>query len=222
MDDLKLYASNKKPLESLIQTVRVFSNDIVMEFPATKCALLIMKKGKMVNSDKIALPNETTIKGLKQGNSYNYLKVIRAYRMKHHEMKENAKIEYYKQVRKILETKLNGGNIITEINTWAISLLRYSAAFLDWARAEFEQMDRRTRKFMTMHRALNPKSDVARIYLSRKEGGRGLISVEDIAKLAILGLEKYALTSEEVLLVAARKVDGDYEQHLGMTESERI
>ena len=218
MDDLKLYASNKKPLESLIQTVRVFSNDIVMEFPATKCALLIMKKGKMVNSDKIALPNETTIKGLKQGNSYNYLKVIRAYRMKHHEMKENAKIEYYKQVRKILETKLNGGNIITEINTWAISLLRYSAAFLDWARAEFEQMDRRTRKFMTMHRALNPKSDVARIYLSRKEGGRGLISVEDIAKLAILGLERYALTSEEVLLIAARKVDGDYEQHLGMTE----
>ena len=222
MDDLKLYASNKKPLESLIQTVRVFSNDIVMEFPATKCALLIMKKGKMVNSDKIALPNETTIKGLKQGNSYNFLKVIRAYRMKHHEMKENAKIEYYKQVRKILETKLNGGNIITEINTWAISLLRYSAAFLDWARAEFEQMDRRTRKFMTMHRALNPKSDVARIYLSRKEGGRGLISVEDIAKLAILGLERYALTSEEVLLIAARKVDGDYEQHLGMTESERI
>ena len=222
MDDLKLYASNKKPLESLIQTVRVFSNDIVMEFPATKCALLIMKKGKMVNSDKIALPNETTIKGLKQGNSYNYLKVIRAYRMKHHEMKENAKIEYYKQVRKILETKLNGGNIITEINTWAISLLRYSAAFLDWARAEFEQMDRRTRKFMTMHRALNPKSDVARIYLSRKEGGRGVISVEDIAKLAILGLERYALTSEEVLLIAARKVDGDYEQHLGMTESERI
>ena len=222
MDDLKLYASNKKPLESLIQTVRVFSNDIVMEFPATKCALLIMKKGKMVKSDKIALPNETTIKGLKQGNSYNYLKVIRAYRMKHHEMKENAKIEYYKQVRKILETKLNGGNIITEINTWAISLLRYSAAFLDWARAEFEQMDRRTRKFMTMHRALNPKSDVARIYLSRKERGRGLISVEDIAKLAILGLERYALTSEEVLLIAARKVDGDYEQHLGMTESERI
>ena len=222
MDDLKLYASNKKSLESLIQTVRVFSNDIVMEFAATKCALLIIKKGKMVNSDKIALPNETTIKGLKQGNSYNYLKVIRAYRMKHHEMKENAKIEYYKQVRKILETKLNGGNIITEINTWAISLLRYSAAFLDWARAEFEQMDRRTRKFMTMHRALNPKSDVARIYLSRKEGGRGLISVEDIAKLAILGLERYALTIEEVLLIAARKVDGDYEQHLGMTESERI
>ena len=28
MDDLKLYASDKKSLESLIQTVRVFSNEI--------------------------------------------------------------------------------------------------------------------------------------------------------------------------------------------------
>ena len=44
-------------------------------------------------------------------------------------------------MRKILETKGNGGNIITEINTLAISLLRYCAAFLDWAGAEFEQMD---------------------------------------------------------------------------------
>ena len=31
---------------------------------------------------------------------------------------------------------------------------------------------------MTMHQALNPKNDIARIHLSRK-GGRGLASVED-------------------------------------------
>ena len=72
---------------------------------------------------------------------------------------------------------------------------------------------------MTMHRILNPKSDVDRIYLSRKEGRRGLISVEDKLKMAILGLERYVLTSEEKLLIAARRVDGDYEQHPGMIES---
>ena len=38
-------------------------------------------------------------------------------------------------------------------------------------------------------------------------------------KLAILWLEKYILISEEGLLIAARRVDGDYEQHLGMNES---
>ena len=72
---------------------------------------------------------------------------------------------------------------------------------------------------MTINRALNPKSDVARIFLSRKEGGRGLISVEDTVKLAILGLKRYILISEEGLLIAARRVDEDYEQHLGMIES---
>ena len=38
-------------------------------------------------------------------------------------------------------------------------------------------------------------------------------------KLAILGLKRYLLTSEERLFIAAKRVDGDYEQHLGMIES---
>ena len=71
---------------------------------------------------------------------------------------------------------------------------------------------------MTVHRILNSKSDVARIYSSRK-GGRGLISVKDTVKLAILRLERYVFTSEKGLLIAARRVDGDYEQHLGMIET---
>ena len=79
----------------------------------------------------------------------------------------------------------------------AISLLRYSAAFLDWTGTELEQMERRTRKLMTMHQTLNPRSDVARIYLPRKKVGRGPISVENKVKLAILGLERYILRSEE-------------------------
>ena len=36
MDDLKLYASNEMSLESLIQTARVFSDDIGMEFGVKK------------------------------------------------------------------------------------------------------------------------------------------------------------------------------------------
>ena len=90
---------------------------------------------------------------------------------------------------------MNGGNIITGISTWAISLLRYSAGFVDWTGAELEQIGRRTRNLMTMHRALNPKSDIAWINLPRKEGGRGLISVDNTVKLAILGLEKHKLTT---------------------------
>ena len=52
---------------------------------------------------------------------------------------------------------------------------------------------------------MNSKSDVDRIYVSKKEGGRGLANVEDTVKVAILGLERYALTIEDGLLIAAAR-----------------
>ena len=48
MDDLKLYSRNERGLDSLVQTVRVFSEDIGMEFDIEKCAMLVMEKGKIV------------------------------------------------------------------------------------------------------------------------------------------------------------------------------
>ena len=124
-------------------------------------------------------------------------------------MTGNVKKEYLRRVRKVLESKLNGGNLIKAINTWAVSLLRYSAAFIDWNMAELEKLDRRTRKLMTMHGALHPKSDVDRLYIPRKEGGRGLQSVEDTVAIAIAGLESYVRISTEAFITAARLVDGD-------------
>ena len=67
-----------------------------------------------------------------------------------------------------------------------------------------------TRRLCTIYGALDPKSDVDRLYIPRKEGGRGLISIEDCAELAIRGLEVYVHGSEERLIQAARgdKIDG--------------
>ena len=146
-------------------------------------------------------------KDLKPHNdgSYKYLGVFEADDLKRSEMKEKIKKEYKKRVRKVLETKLNGNNLIKAINTWAVAVIRYSAPFLDWNKDELLALDRRTKKLMTMHRALHPKSNVDRIYLSRKEGGRGLISIEDTTRTAILGLQKYIQESEEKLTIAARK-----------------
>ena len=58
-------------------------------------------------------------------------------------MNKKVKVESLRRISKVLETKLNGGNIIKGINTWVLSLLRYSAAFIDWNCAEFKQLDRR-------------------------------------------------------------------------------
>ena len=97
----------------------------------------------------------------------------------------NVSKEYIKRLRKLLTSKLNDGNLVCRDNTWAVSLLRYSAAFVSWRKNELQAIDRKTRKLFTIYGALHPKSDVDRLYIPRKEGGRGLISIEDCVDLAI-------------------------------------
>ena len=62
----------------------------------------------------------------------------------------------------------------------------------------------------TIYGALHPKSDVDRLYKPRKEGRRGLISIEDCVELAIRGLEVYVHGNDERLIQATRgdKTDG--------------
>ena len=60
------------------------------------------------------------------------------------------------------------------INIPAVPLLRYSGPFLKWTREELKKMDERTKKLMTLHKALYPR-DIQ--YVSRKER-RGGLSVD--------------------------------------------
>ena len=106
-------------------------------------------------------------------------------------MKNKIQKEYRRRTRKLLETKLNSRNLIKGINTWAVPLVRYSGPFLKWTRDERRQMDQRTRKLMDMHKTLHPRVDVDRLYVSRKEGGRGLASIEDSVDASIQRLEDY-------------------------------
>ena len=62
MDDLRLYVRNEKGLESLVQTVHFFSDDIDMEFGIDKCATLILKRGEITKSDRISLPDGRVMK----------------------------------------------------------------------------------------------------------------------------------------------------------------
>ena len=63
MDDLKMYSCNEKGLNSLLQTVRVFSEDIGMEFGIEKCAMLVIEKGKIMKSVSIELPDGQVVTG---------------------------------------------------------------------------------------------------------------------------------------------------------------
>ena len=148
MDDLKLFAKNEDQIDNLVNAVRVCSEDIKMEFGLPKCGVLIMKRGKVVKSEGISMSDGKMMKNIEEGG-YKYLGILEADGVKHEEMKDQIKKEYIRRVRNILKSKLNGGNIISAINSRAVSIVRYGAGIINWTKMELEELDLKTRKLMT-------------------------------------------------------------------------
>ena len=57
---------------------------------------------------------------------------------------------------------------------------------------------------MTKHKALHPRNNIDRLYVSRKEGGRGLASIEDRVERSIQQFEDYIGKHEGGLLTTIR------------------
>ena len=105
-----------------------------------------------------------------------------------------------------MKSKLNGKNKIQAINTWAVALLRYGAGIINWKVDELKEMDRTTRKTLTIYGALQPKSGIDRLYLKQNHGGRGLISIEMCVRLEENNLDLHVCGSNEMLLKGEKKL----------------
>ena len=197
-----MHSRRERGWDSLVHIVCVFSEDTGMELGIEKCSMLVMEKWKIAKSVDIELPDVKVIKSLQEGESYKYLEILEGDKFLEEKMKLNVSKEYIWRLRTILKSKVNGGNLVPRVNTWAVSLLRYSAAFVSWKKSELQAINRKTRKLSTIYGALNPKSDVDKLYILRKEGGRGLISIEDCVELTRRDLEVYVRGSEERLMQA--------------------
>ena len=80
-------------------------------------------------------------------------------------MKKRLSKEYVSRVKKVIRSKLNGGNMVNAINWWLVSLLRYVAK---WTKIELMNLDRKTRKLLTIHEQM-----LAAYTLVVREGGKG-------------------------------------------------
>ena len=68
---------------------------------------------------------------------------------------------------------MNGRNKITAINTLDVVVLRYGAGILMMAKDEGKELDRNTRKKMTMSGTFNLMSDVDRLCIPRNKRREG-------------------------------------------------
>ena len=105
-------------------------------------------------------------------------------------MKEKVEKEYLRRVKLLARSKLYAGNLIRGINAWAIGVVLL-AGISDWTERDLKRMDVKTRKTLSMAGAFHTRGSSIRLYIKRKVGGRGLISVEDCVKMEKANLKSY-------------------------------
>ena len=150
MDDLKIFAKSELEMNGLVSTVQIFSNDIGMEFGIKKFDVLVLKIGKVVSSEGVQMSDGERIEEVEE-NGYKYLGILEYNKIKENEMKENFRREHVKITKLIMKITLNGRNKIMTMNIWAVSLMRYDTGIVKWTKNELDEIDRKTRKVMTMN-----------------------------------------------------------------------
>ena len=134
MEDIKLFAKNEKELKTLIQIVKIFIQDIEMEFGIEKCAMLVMKRGKRHMTERIERPNQE--KKSKRSEKRKPINISEYWKLTpSNKWKWKKKFKSITEKPKI-EPKLYFRSLVKEINTWAIPLVRFSGTFLKWTREE--------------------------------------------------------------------------------------
>ena len=173
-----------------------------MEFGLSKCEVLIMKTGKLVKTEGKSMHNGKVIKNIEEGG-YKYLEILEADSIKQEEMKGQIKKESTRSVKNILKSKLNGWNIISTINSKSVSIVKSGAVIICCTKMKLEELDRKTRKLMTMEGAQEPIAAIDGLYLQRCDGGGGLIGQEDCVQVevdSLSTLEMYLSSSNEKML----------------------
>ncbi|KAK2574390.1 Replication factor C subunit 2 [Acropora cervicornis] len=127
-----------------------------------KCAVLEMQRGRQVGSRGIELPEDQHIGEIEE-EGYQYLGILRLDETLNTKMKDKITSEYIRRVKKLCSSKLNGGNLIVGINTWAMGIACFSAGIVEWTMEEVANTDRRTRKILAMSGCLHTRSNVVRL-----------------------------------------------------------
>ena len=75
---------------------------------------------------------------------------------------------------------------------------------------------------MTIHKALHPRDDIDRLYVSRKEGGGGLASMENSVDASMQRLEDYIEKHGRGLITAIRNdTDNTIDDRMTITRKQK-
>jgi hypothetical protein len=103
-----------------------------------------------------------------------------------------------------LDTELGAKYKIQLMGSLAVPVLRYNFGIVIWHQEELRKLHQKTRKLLTIHGHHHPKADIDRLYVPRKQGGRGLMQLEIVYAVEITKLVEYVDRKEDPLIQVVR------------------
>ena len=143
-------------------------------------------------------------KDLELEKSYKYLGETEEDVIQHSSMRQKIWKECFRRVWSIMRSELNACNRMDAISSLALPVVTLCFPMINWSLTEIKKFDTKIRKLLAMHRMHHPKSDVNRLYLPRKEVGRGLVQLELSLKTSIFGMDTYLNTTNDLMLKFAK------------------
>lgn len=191
MDDIKLYAKNQQELQRLIKIIEKFTTDIKMEFGIDKCKTQHIERGLWTNRNTTETLNSETLQNMDENEYYKYLGFKQNIKIDHPTIKKELTEAYLSRLNKILKSYLNSKNLFKAINTYAIPLLTYSFGVIKWTETDIQNLMISTRTKLTKYNKHHPHACKERIIIPRKNGGRGLIDIQQLHNNQINNLRTY-------------------------------
>ena len=165
IDDLKLYSEKEDILKAMSDETEKFFGVVGLERNRSKSAT------NCESCENIAIP-------LSANEGYKYLGITENRRSEvSKETYERIHTEILKRVESICKTRLNGKNTISAINEYALSVMNYYIGAIPMEYNDYLRIDDEVRKMLVKHKVHLQPANTERLYLPRKELGRGLGSV---------------------------------------------
>ena len=167
-----------------------------MNFGVDKCAYLRIEKGKIVNDGEPIVMNNLTVNAVREGDTYKYLGIDENISYHGPINKERVSKEYFTRTRKVWSSELSAYNKVIAHNCFANQVIIPTIGVLNWTVQEIKGIDIKTRKILSMNGSFHPNSDIDRLYLQRKDGGRGIKSVESLFESRTLSIRQQLLRNK--------------------------
>ena len=180
------------------------SHDTGACYGISKCVEIVFKRGKMARGEELEILEER-IKAIDpdENEVYKFLGIEQADGIKTKKDFELVQGEVNKRVKILTSTELNNVNLVRAINTKLIPVAAYPMNVCKFTDGELKELDQVIKRELRSKNMLGKQSSNDRLYLIRKDGGKGIKSLRDIYKETRLRVACYLTCLENKWIKAA-------------------